>query len=88
MKKSSSKPKVIVEEEKKSEESPTRRSSRTSPAAAVKESKRKVICFYRERDEWGEFSNFLIAPIQIDGKLWPSTEHYFQAMKFPTRPDY
>ena len=87
MKKSASKPKVIAEEEKKSEESPTRWSSRTS-AAAVKESKRKVVCFYRERDEWGEFSNFLIAPIQIDGKLWPSTEHYFQAMKFPTRPDY
>ena len=24
----------------------------------------------------------------MDEKLWPTTEHYFQAMKFPTRPEY
>ena len=24
--------------------------------------------------------------IAIDGKVWPSTEHYFQAMKFPGNP--
>jgi ribA/ribD-fused uncharacterized protein len=28
------------------------------------------------------FSNFHIAPIHIDGKVWATSEHYFQAMKF------
>lgn len=27
------------------------------------------------------FSNFAPVPIEVDGKLWPSTEHYYQAMK-------
>ncbi len=38
--------------------------------------------FYRERDGYGEFSNFAPFPVQIDGKCWPTTEHYFQAQKF------
>ncbi len=38
--------------------------------------------FYRERDGYGEFSNFAPFPVQIDGKFWPTTEHYFQAQKF------
>lgn len=41
-----------------------------------------MIKFWRVRDEWGEFSNFYIRPIFIDGKMWKSTEHYFQAQKF------
>ena len=28
------------------------------------------------------FSNFYSAPVTIDGVVWPTTEHYFQAMKF------
>lgn len=27
------------------------------------------------------FSNFYIAPFQLDGKNWETTEHYYQAMK-------
>jgi N-glycosidase YbiA len=38
--------------------------------------------FYRERDVYGEFSNFASFPVEIDGKCWPTTEHYFQAQKF------
>ena len=38
--------------------------------------------FYRERDTYGEFSNFAPFPVEIDGKCWPTTEHYFQAQKF------
>jgi len=41
-----------------------------------------VIHFYGVRDKFGEFSNFARFPIQLDGQLWPTTEHYFQAMKF------
>ena len=40
------------------------------------------IRFYRVRDEYGDFSNFAPYPIWLDGKLWPTTEHYFQAQKF------
>ena len=42
----------------------------------------EVIDFYGVRDKFGEFSNFARFPIQLDGQLWPSSEHYFQAMKF------
>jgi ribA/ribD-fused uncharacterized protein len=42
----------------------------------------EVIKFYRQRDAWGEFSNFSAHPIDLDGQRWPTTEHYFQAQKF------
>ena len=49
--------------------------------------KQKVIFFNEDYDEYGFCSNFYKAPINLDGKVWPTTEHYFQAMKFPTRPE-
>lgn len=42
----------------------------------------KKIMFYRTHDEYGEFSNFSAYPIELDGKTWPTSEHYFQAQKF------
>eukprot|EP00051_Salpingoeca_urceolata_P011749 m.145969 g.145969 ORF g.145969 m.145969 type:complete len:425 (+) comp17236_c0_seq2:3756-5030(+) len=47
---------------------------------------RKIINFYRERDPYGEFSNFYKRPVLLDGKEWPTTEHYFQALKFAGTP--
>ena len=41
-----------------------------------------AIFFYETRGEYGCFSNFSKHPISLDGKVWPTTEHYFQAMKF------
>jgi N-glycosidase YbiA len=41
-----------------------------------------VINFYSTGAEFGEFSNFAAFPIQLDGKRWPTSEHYFQAQKF------
>ncbi len=38
--------------------------------------------FYRSGDDYGEFSNFSRHPVDLDGETWPTTEHYFQAMKF------
>ena len=35
------------------------------------------IKFYSVTDEYGEFSNFYEYEITIDGKLWPTSEHYF-----------
>jgi N-glycosidase YbiA len=42
----------------------------------------QVIRFYSVSDEYGEFSNFARYPIQLKGKQWPTSEHYFQAQKF------
>ena len=41
-----------------------------------------VINFYRVSEDFGCFSNFAPYPIQVDGKQWPTSEHYFQAQKF------
>lgn len=41
----------------------------------------ETIKFYSVNEQWGEFSNFALYPIKLDGKLWPTTEHYFQAQK-------
>jgi ribA/ribD-fused uncharacterized protein len=35
-----------------------------------------------------EFDNRFPAKFTLDGKEWPSVEHYYQAMKFPTLPEY
>lgn len=48
--------------------------------------KDKPILFYNLKDTYGEFTNFYRAPITIDGVAWPTTEHYFQAQKFPSQP--
>lgn len=41
-----------------------------------------AIEFYSTGDEYGEFSNFAAFPFMLDGKQWPTSEHYFQAQKF------
>src|SRR4051812_12003024 len=41
-----------------------------------------VIRFYRTVDAYGCFSNFAAYPIELKGKVWPTSEHYFQAQKF------
>lgn len=42
-----------------------------------------VINFYSTKEEFGCFSNFAAYPIELLGKTWPTSEHYFQAQKFP-----
>lgn len=41
-----------------------------------------VVTFYSVSDPYGEFSNFALYPIILDGERWPTSEHYFQAQKF------
>jgi ribA/ribD-fused uncharacterized protein len=41
-----------------------------------------TIKFYSVDQPYGEFSNFAPYPVKINGKVWPTTEHYFQAQKF------
>ncbi len=42
-----------------------------------------TIYFYSTRTEYGSFSNFSGHGFELDGEYWPTTEHYFQAQKFP-----
>jgi ribA/ribD-fused uncharacterized protein len=47
-----------------------------------------AIQFYRQNDAYGCFSNFWDKhPVEIDGIVWRSTEHYYQAMKFASHPE-
>jgi ribA/ribD-fused uncharacterized protein len=41
-----------------------------------------TIHFYAPEDEYGDFSNHSRHPVRLKGKVWPTTEHYFQAQKF------
>lgn len=43
---------------------------------------KKVIKFYMPSDEYGCFSNFSRHRIFMNGKVWKTVEHYFQAQKF------
>jgi len=42
----------------------------------------KQILFYRVTEPYGGFSNFSPHPIELLGRIWPTSEHYFQAQKF------
>jgi len=41
-----------------------------------------AIRFFSQSETHRDFSNFALYPIDLDGKRWPSTEHYYQAQKF------
>jgi N-glycosidase YbiA len=46
-----------------------------------------TIYFYSNREEpYGCFSNFSYHGFELDGAYWPTSEHYFQAQKFPKTP--
>ncbi len=46
-----------------------------------------TIQFYRADEPYGYLSNFSRHHVYMDGKRWPTSEHYYQAMKFPTDPE-
>lgn len=46
-----------------------------------------AVRFYRVSEEFGEFSNFARYSIFLDGKRWPTSEHYFQGQKFENAAD-
>lgn len=43
------------------------------------------IHFYHSDQPWGELSNFSRHSVFLDGKIWPTTEHYYQAQKFESQ---
>ncbi len=40
------------------------------------------ILFYKATRPYGFMSNFFASPIDLDGEMWPTVEHYYQAQKF------
>lgn len=40
------------------------------------------IHFYRANEPYGFLSNHAHSPFVLDGRTWPTVEHYYQAMKF------
>ena len=40
------------------------------------------IYFLKLKDAHGYMSNFALFPLSLKGKVWPSSEHYYQAQKF------
>lgn len=42
-----------------------------------------ILYFYSKIGEYGEFSNFYRSDFFLDGKMWRTVEHYYQASKFP-----
>ena len=53
---------------------------------AKHDAKKGPIRFYNRDDPYYEFTNFYPASIYLDGKDWPTSEHYFQAQKFTGTP--
>lgn len=45
-----------------------------------------TIRFYKTTDQFGAFSNFSRHPVTINGKVYPTTEHWFQSQKFAGTP--
>ena len=41
----------------------------------------KEIRFYEAENPYGYFSNFALYPLVLNGKIWPTSEHYYQAQK-------
>lgn len=46
-----------------------------------------TINFYSTTGQYGCFSNFSKHPVALGGTIWPTSEHYFQAMKFAGTKD-
>lgn len=45
------------------------------------------VFFYAGDNEFHCFSNFYRSSVDLDGKMWPTVEHYYQAMKAVSEPD-
>jgi predicted NAD-dependent protein-ADP-ribosyltransferase YbiA (DUF1768 family) len=46
-----------------------------------------AIWFKKENPEYGCFSNFYPSPVDLEGIIYPTSEHYYQAMKAKTQEE-
>ncbi len=58
----------------------------TSSTPSEEGSVLEPIHFYSTSGPYGSFSNFSPHRVWLKGKIWPTTEHYFQAQKFAGTP--
>ena len=42
--------------------------------------------FKYTKEKWGIFSNFYPEVLQVNGHVFPTSEHLYQAMKYPSYP--
>ncbi|RTL06081.1 NADAR family protein [Candidatus Dependentiae bacterium] len=54
--------------------------AKTTPKGYVHNS--NAIYFYNANKSYYEFTNFFASPVYVDGVIWPTSEHYYQSMKF------
>jgi ribA/ribD-fused uncharacterized protein len=48
----------------------------------IRDYKEIILDFYSLSSAYGEFSNFALFPIWVDGELYQTSEHYYQSHKF------
>jgi ribA/ribD-fused uncharacterized protein len=48
----------------------------------------QTIRFHLKTGDFGWLSNFAHFPIEIDGLVWPTSEHYYQGSKFTHDPEW
>lgn len=75
-------PEAAPEEAVEAEEQPQEEVAEEPQADAT------PIEFYSKLPAYREFSNFFPSAFDLDGKRWPTVEHYFQAQKFTANPEY
>lgn len=56
------------------------------PRPHVSQTHGNAVLFYHAHEPYYEFTNFYPRIVEIMGKPWPSTEHFFQAQKFVGTP--
>lgn len=82
---------VEAEEETEAEAEPEEQAPVPAPAPALPlpiPEDTTPIEFYSKLPAYREFSNFFPSAFDLEGKRWPTVEHYFQAQKFPSNPEY
>ena len=47
-----------------------------------------AIWFKKENPEYGCFSNFFPSPVDLEGVIYATSEHYYQAMKAKTQEEH
>lgn len=48
---------------------------------------KEAVYFYDKEKRYYEFTNFFNSQVYVDGIIWPTSEHYYQSMKFTQNPD-
>jgi N-glycosidase YbiA len=59
-----------------------------APPVSLPPAENTIYFYSKLENPYKPFSNFHMASFTVDGKMYPSVEHYFQAMKFPSDPTF